>query len=252
MVSIGVSMDLISVIVTTKNRREIVPRAIDSVLRQTYPFVEVIVVDDGSTDGTAEYLRRRYPNVVVIRNDVSLGACAARNTGIQAANGVYISGLDDDDEYRENRLSVMKEAIDDDRWSFCCCHSEVVFTDGCLKPEKAVKNYVSLTDMLYSNVVGSQVLVLKERLLALHGFDESLVASQDHDMWTRLVQAYGPALKLPDTLYVCHWDDSIERVSKNKLKGQAQFFQKHYRMMTVGQKIFNSIKLLKMWGGSFV
>ena len=90
--------DLVSVVIPTRNRRNLVCDAIDSALAQTYPHIEVVVVDDGSDDGTAGLLEDRYGSRVRMEKHArGRGAAAARNTGIRAARGAWVRGLDSDD-----------------------------------------------------------------------------------------------------------------------------------------------------------
>jgi glycosyltransferase involved in cell wall biosynthesis len=88
-----------TVLITTKDRRELLARAIDSVLMQTVP-VELLVVDDGSTDGTAEMVAERYPSARLIRNPQPLGIIAARNAAAELATGDILFTLDDDAAFR--------------------------------------------------------------------------------------------------------------------------------------------------------
>ena len=93
---------LVSIIVPTHNRAGLLPRALASALGQTYAPIEVVVVDDGSTDGTAdvvEGLKARHPNLRYLRHDHPLGASAARNRGVREAAGACVALLDDDDEF---------------------------------------------------------------------------------------------------------------------------------------------------------
>src|SRR3546814_12849880 len=88
-----------AVIIPTWNRRDLSARGIDSVLAQTRPVGEIIVVDDGSSDGTGEYLADRYgERIVYVRQD-NAGVSAARNRGLALARGRYLALLDSDDEW---------------------------------------------------------------------------------------------------------------------------------------------------------
>ena len=101
---------LVSIYLPTRNREALLRRAINSVLTQTYTTLELIVVDDGSTDGTHTYLdtvRTGDSRIQVIRNEVSLGAPLSRNLAIRAARGEFITGLDDDDYFHPQRLATL-------------------------------------------------------------------------------------------------------------------------------------------------
>ena len=118
---------LVSVIVPTYNRWRMLPEAIDSCFTQTWPKVEVIVVDDGSTDGTGEAVAKllgtRWPkDRLIYKQQENRGASAARNHGLQVANGDYIQFLDSDDLLRptkfENQLRILEEKKF--RQAICC------------------------------------------------------------------------------------------------------------------------------------
>ena len=89
----------ISVIIPTWNREYCINRALDSVLAQTYPPHEVIVVDDGSTDNSSELVAERFPDVHLLKQS-NKGVSAARNTGIKSSKGDWICLLDSDDSIR--------------------------------------------------------------------------------------------------------------------------------------------------------
>ena len=94
----------VSVIIPTYNRKGYIPDAIDSVLEQTYKDFEIIVVDDGSTDGTGEILRKRYGEKIRYFSKENGGCASARNFGVRMARGEYIAFLDSDDRYLPNKL----------------------------------------------------------------------------------------------------------------------------------------------------
>jgi len=99
-------MSGVSVIIPTYNRVEHVCCAIDSALAQTEPPLEVVVVDDGSTDGTGEVLERRYAGRIRYIHQVNAGVSAARNTALRVARGEWVAFLDSDDEWLPNKLQI--------------------------------------------------------------------------------------------------------------------------------------------------
>src|SRR5690242_6042277 len=101
----------ISAVIPTYNRRKYVVRAIDSVISQQSPPDEIIVIDDGSTDGTAELLHSTFGNSLKIIYQENAGVSAARRRGIVAASGEWIAFLDSDDEWTSGRLDVFRQAI---------------------------------------------------------------------------------------------------------------------------------------------
>jgi glycosyltransferase involved in cell wall biosynthesis len=108
----GAPADKISVIIPVFNRRREVLRAIASVLRQTRPADEILVVDDASSDGTAEAVAElREKRIRVLRHSQNRGAAAARNTGIEAAQGDWIAFLDSDDEWDQRKLALQSDAL---------------------------------------------------------------------------------------------------------------------------------------------
>src|SRR5262249_52053928 len=104
-------MQPMSVIIPTFNRARVLARAVDSVLSQSYPAGQLIVVDDGSTDETSELLRR-YGDAIQYVYQENAGASAARNRGIALARHPWIAFLDSDDYWTPNYLARMAEAID--------------------------------------------------------------------------------------------------------------------------------------------
>ena len=97
---------LVSIVIPTYNRRHFVADAIESCFDQTYANCEVIVVDDGSTDGTAEFLREKYGDRIVLVTQENQGPGVARNRGIAAASGEYIHFLDADDQLRRRKIEI--------------------------------------------------------------------------------------------------------------------------------------------------
>src|ERR1700759_5182615 len=107
-------LPLVSVVIPTFNRRHLILRALQSVVEQTYPHLEVIVVDDASTDGTVEFLESKHFNVPlrVIRIEQNSGPSAARNKGIACASGKYVALLDSDDYWLPGKLARQVEVAE--------------------------------------------------------------------------------------------------------------------------------------------
>ena len=177
----------VSVIIPTHNRREVLPRAVESVLAQTVSAVEVIVVDDGSTDGTADVVRSLESTAGVkgVYLGKSRGGNAARNAGLNLAGGDLIAFLDDDDVWMPEKLELQLLVFD--RVPNVSLVGAWFLRDGNvqkLPPEIPVRM------LLGGNFVGSFSFCLFRRndLEAVGGLDESLSNSQDWDLWLRLVE----------------------------------------------------------------
>ncbi len=179
----------ISVVIPTYNRRATLPRALDSVLAQTLPAVEIIVVDDGSTDGTGEWLATAYPRVRLLRQP-NRGVSAARNAGIAAAEGDWIALLDSDDAWLPAKLDTQAKAIAA-RPGHRLCHTEEIWIrDG--KRVNAMKKHAKCGGRIFRQclplcVISPSAALLDKHLLQEHGgFDEHLPACEDYDLWLKV------------------------------------------------------------------
>ena len=193
----------VSVVVPTYQRREYVSRAVASVLAQTYPHFELIVVDDGSTDGTDVALqgldhRLRY------RWQENQGVAAARNAGIAMARGEIVAFLDSDDHWLPNHLAVVVDAL--------ARFPSAVLVNTCpgflirgRTPVQQARVIDLLPRLLLGNVVGyTPCTAVRSRVLhAAGGFDERLPVYEDSDLWLRLAM-HGPFCLLSHRTIVHH------------------------------------------------
>lgn len=240
---------LVSAIVTTHNRPNLLPRALDSVAVQTYENLELVVVDDGSEPDVAsivEQYKKALP-VKYLRNEEAQGACRARNKGIEVANGVFIAGLDDDDAWTKDRIEKLV-AANSDEYAFVTSDVRMMYKKGT--PVWRKPKEITLNDLLYSNYVGNQGLIEKERLLAVSGFDESLDAAQDYDLWIRLSERYGPVRNVQEPLQNIYLDHDSERISnpKAQLRGYLKVYQKHKSKMNRSQRKYQLYIIRKVTG----
>jgi glycosyltransferase involved in cell wall biosynthesis len=240
---------LVSVYLPTRNRAALLPRAVESVLRQDHTNLELLVVDDASTDSTPGVLARLAkadPRVKVFRQDRPTGAPAARNVAICAASGRYLTGLDDDDEFLPGRITSLLGAFDE-RYAFVCSGAHVNFGDWH-RVSRASGATITLEAELFADQVGTQVLTLKERLLEVGGYDVAMPASQDYDLWTRLIARFGPAIRIDEPTYVVHLDQEIHRISLNRLEGARRYLKKHQSKMNALQLRQHELKLFMLEG----
>ncbi|HXQ63524.1 MAG TPA: hypothetical protein VN787_01620, partial [Steroidobacteraceae bacterium] len=154
------------------------------------------------------------------------------NVAIGQAKGEFATGIDDDDLMLPGRVAALV-AAHQERYALVCSgffHER----GGWRRPVFPEPRTIALTELLHYNLVGNQALVRTDRLCAVGGYDESLVACQDYDLWTRLVVRYGPALRIGGPSYVFRETaeaDSITR-SPRALEGARQYAHKHARLMT--------------------
>ena len=131
------SMDCISIIIPVFNRARLIGRAVHSVLKQTYPELEIIVVDDGSKDSTSQVmsdLTREDRRIRYLRHESNRGAQAARNTGIRAARGDWIGFLDSDDQFLPHSLEARLDVARKEKVSVVHSECNIIQVDGVMKP----------------------------------------------------------------------------------------------------------------------
>lgn len=220
---------LITVYIPTKNRAALLARAIDSVRRQTHQDFELIVVDDGSTDSTPSLLAElaaQDPRVRYITHAQSQGGAAARNAAITAARGQFVTGLDDDDTFTDDRLEKFAS-----KWRECereggalpsALYSELNRVQNGVVIEQTRKPAtVSFDDMFRANVIGNQIFAPRQHYIDAGLFRVGLPAWQDLEFFMRVLKMFGPARLVAAVTY--NWDDSprtdrISRQSEEKLR----------------------------------
>lgn len=215
---------LISIYMPTHNRVLLLQRAVQSVLNQTYKNFELIIVDDGSSDETWAYLQdlaERFCSIKCYRVDTPQGACNARNIAIQSAKGKYITGLDDDDEFKPDRLSQLLDAYQPDYAFVCTNFSEQ--KNGCQSVnEQMAKDIIrSSSTLIFQNTASNQIFTETYKLLAIGGFNINLKKLQDWDVWLRLSIQFGDFLKLASPSYIMHHDHEGPRVTNNMTYAKA-------------------------------
>jgi glycosyltransferase involved in cell wall biosynthesis len=195
----------VSVIIPTHNRAALVTEAVASVLAQSFRDFELLVVDDGSTDGTAAALAPYEPQIRLLRRASRGGVSAARNTGITAARGEWLAFLDSDDLWLPEKLAR--------QMAYLAAHPDLKL---CQTEETWVRRGVRVSQPLSHRKAGGRIffaslerclvspsaVILHRRLYEQHGvFDEGLPAAEDYDLWLRLAWRYDIGL-LPEPLII--------------------------------------------------
>lgn len=187
---------MISIIIPTFNRENLIQKAVKSVLEQTYQDIEVIVVDDGSTDHTAEKVEEiQDKRVRYLKLEKNGGACRARNKGAEIARGKYLAFQDSDDIWHKNKLEKQIQFLENGGYDFVFCgmtrimlgdeSKRYYYPNEPLDPEKSI-----FYQFLYLNRVGTQTILCKTECFEKIRFDESLRRFQDWDLALQAAKNY--------------------------------------------------------------
>ncbi|AEB08259.1 glycosyltransferase family 2 protein [Desulfobacca acetoxidans] len=181
---------LVSVIIPTYNRADVVGEAINSVLAQTCRDFELIVVDDGSEDGTAAILAHYQDRIRIIRQARRQGVSTSRNTGARQAGGEWLAFLDSDDLWLPRKLEVQLAFIGAHRGVDICQTEEVWLRRGVrVNPGRRHRKRggsIFLPSLELCLVSPSAVMLRRQVFWQVGGFDETLPACEDYDLWLRL------------------------------------------------------------------
>lgn len=197
-------LPLVSVIIPAYNSRRWVCDAIDSILQQTYQSLEVIVIDDGSTDGTGELLQGRYGNSIRYVYQSNMGLPCARNAGIALAKGRYVQFLDADDLLLPNKIELQVAALQKDTQYSVAYSPFVWLMEGGVRVAPGMLRKKAPSGDIWSALLRGNFIVVHAALSRLDiikevgGFNEALRACEDYDLWLRLSARGAMFLYTPD------------------------------------------------------
>ncbi|MEM7562825.1 MAG: glycosyltransferase [Pseudomonadota bacterium] len=192
----------ISVVIPCFNRAHTIQRAIHSVLEQTSPVNEIIVVDDGSSDNSAERVAKEFPQVILLRQQ-NAGVSSARNLGIDQARHEWIALLDSDDAWLPQKIAKMREAHKNHS-GYALYHSDEIWVRNG-KRVNAMRKHRKTGGWIFEHclplcaISPSASVIDKSVLQSVGKFDESLPACEDYDLWLRLCHRY-PVFYLDEAL----------------------------------------------------
>ena len=231
-------MPRVSVVIPTYNRAHLLRRAVDSVLNQTFNNIEIIVVDDGSTDNTKDFINKRYGGLITYIYQENKGAPAARNRGFEHSSGDFITFLDSDDYFLPENIEKKVNILED--------HHDVgwIFSDffqatddkrdfkKCTLPRRLSNKLKSTTEVFDHLLIHGgfartiAVMVRRECLIKVGAFDPELKAHQDCEFSLRLAKHF-KAKYIPEPLVVSviHQGDTISS-SRNRYLATSIYIDK--------------------------
>ncbi len=205
-----------------------VSRAVKSVLAQTYPVAEILIIDDNRGDKSEEYsagllgLRNLSDKIQVIKTEGGHGAQYARNTGIRHSIGKYIAFLDDDDEWLPEKVEKQVSCLEaDPEAGLCYCDGYRV--DDSVDPPVSVifhgRNFITnatYRELLHEDRIGStsQAMIPASTFQKVGMFDTDMPARQDYEMWLRISRSL-PVVGVPEGLYNCHKAHDVGQITRN-------------------------------------
>lgn len=225
--------DLVSVVIPSFNRAATICRAVDSVINQTYKNIEVIIVDDCSTDNTDEVIRKQYQkqkNVIYEKLKKNSGACVARNRGIDLSRGAYIAFLDSDDAFYPEKIAKQMALLKETNYDLCATDYRRIDQYGNETTIKVIdaQGEELYKNLLYCNFITTGTLIGKKECFFDTKFDESLPRYQDWDLVLRLCQKYQFCFINEPTI--------IQEFQKNSITSSTSHEKTYNAMRTIYEK----------------
>jgi glycosyltransferase involved in cell wall biosynthesis len=194
----------VSVIIPTFNRINLLQRTLNSLLKQTRPPDEIIVIDDGSGDGSAAMIGEKFPEVRYVWQE-NQGVSRARNRGIELGRYEWLAFLDSDDEWLPAKLEKQNQALTRNPEYRICHANEIWIRRGRrvnpMKKHAKYGGYIFQKCLPLCVISPSSVIIHREIFDSVGRFDESLPACEDYDLWLRICATY-PVLYLDEPLIV--------------------------------------------------
>ena len=230
---------LVSVIIPTYNRGHLIKKAIKSVLNQTYKNLELIVVDDASTDNTEEIISTiTNPNLIYIKQSSNLGPSVARNKGIEIAKGELIAFLDSDDQWYPEKLEKQINLLMNSDKSIGAVYCGMEFYD--FKTNERIGEHIITVDIKNNFTSGKYfltppmvtVLAYKNVLEEVGGLDSNLKANEDTDLAIKICKKYNFALVNEVLVKVTRNHEQLMANDENYIRAREIIFNKHYDFLS--------------------
>lgn len=222
---------MISVVIPSYNRAATIERSVNSVLNQTYKDIEVIVVDDCSTDNTFDVVKKLINadnRVRYYKLDKNSGACVARNKGLELAQGEYIAFQDSDDEWLPEKLELQMKAMTKNQADACFCQFTRFNAHGEMVVPNLESGFVPRDVLLAESIVSTQTLIGKKHIFDNVKFDSAMPRLQDYDIVVRLSKNSTFYLLAQPLVNMYEQSDSIS-TNWEKLKTAMEVLKRKYQ-----------------------
>ena len=226
-------MSLVSIVIPAYNRERVLRNAVESALAQTYQDIEILLVDDGSTDATSQIgmqLADSFPCIRFLKHLHNQGAQAARNSGIKAAQGDWFTFLDSDDELLPESIELRLKKAQQEQVHVVHSECVIIRKNG----QKQLFGVSPLSGNIYTAVLAKPVpvfpalLVAREALVRIGLLDERIRAYQEWDTVIRLARYYHFGfVDEPTFIYDCRGNDTMSKNMSLDAAGYEQVFRKH-------------------------
>lgn len=252
---------MISIVIPTYNRPDLLDRLLSSIKNQTFTSYEIIIINDNSKNlksykKVIDKYKQMFNSLTYIVNDMNMGAPYSRNIGISKSNFKLIALVDDDDEWLPSKLEK-QHAIFDSNENIGICYTWTIVSENNIHKKNiynSLLNGNSLKPLLRECFIPSpSVMVLKEAIENAGFFDIKMKSCQDWDMWTRIIKK-GYSYSVVNeylTIYHKHNLDNIG-LSKNALKGYNRYYKKHFWLFIKFLKFEGLLILLKHLYSRFI
>src|SRR5216684_3041492 len=207
-------MTTVSAIIPAYNAEATLARAIDCCLAQTHPLYEIIVVDDGSTDGTAD-IARRYAEPVRLERKKNGGPSSARNHGARVAQGDWLAFLDADDRWLPTKIEKQLTLAESD--DVAVVHTRI----KSVPPQSPPPLEVTFAHLWEANRVGTSTVLMRRSVFErLGGFNKLCDPVEDYNLWLRVAATGGRILNYPEALTEYSRGNGLSSHAENMLTGQ--------------------------------
>lgn len=226
--------DKISVVVPTYNREKLIKKTVQSLLKQTYDNLEIIIIDDGSTDNTEEVINEfADKRIKYIKLKKNKGACHARNVGIKKSKGKYITFLDSDDVYYKDKVKMQYENLISNNSDIDICKIKVTCGNNhnVIPNDEAEKNILNkdlFNQLCSGNFISTPTIFGKKDIFKKSPFDETLPRMQDYDLALRITKNYSLSYTNKILVHSYIQPDSISSSDEKLIKAIDIMLDKDY------------------------